>query len=56
MITPTCSECHGTNIRKDAYAEWDNDKQEWVLFNTFDKPNWCENCEGECSIDWKEIS
>jgi rRNA maturation endonuclease Nob1 len=50
-----CSQCGGTNVLIDAYAEWDFEAQEWVLQNTFDA-SVCEDCGGETSIDDIEMT
>ncbi len=44
-----CSTCNSLNVRKDAEAEWDEDKQAWVLLCVYDNAT-CEKCEGECSL------
>ncbi len=57
MSTPklimVCRECGSEDVVRDAWAQWDPDKQDWVLENVFDAA-FCNNCEGECSIDEKE--
>jgi hypothetical protein len=50
---PVCATCGSDEVRADAWAEWDTEKQEWVLNNTFDY-KFCETCEGECGVDWIE--
>lgn len=50
----TCRECGSENVLRDAWAEWDYESQEWVLQNVFDAA-FCEDCEGECSIDETEV-
>ncbi len=50
-----CSICKSEDVLCDAFAEWDYDKQEWSLQNTFDKGSYCQNCDGECRIDTIEI-
>lgn len=48
---PICTECGSADIRSDAYARWSVERQEWELVTTFDNTD-CENCGGECSIEW----
>lgn len=48
---PVCTQCGSDDVLADAYAWWDVDKQEWALSNTFDN-SYCEDCEGECSLEW----
>jgi len=47
-----CSTCGSTEVRRDADAAWNPEKQAWELVTTYDNAT-CEDCEGECSI--KEI-
>ena len=51
---PTCCHCGSDNVLVDAYAEWDADKQEWVLLTTFDD-YYCQDCCGGTSPEWIEI-
>lgn len=51
-INIVCEKCGGTNIQHDAYANWDIDKQEFVL-SAMARHNYCNDCEKE--IDCKEI-
>lgn len=53
-MTMVCAHCGSDNVRRDAFAEWDIDNQDWVLSHTFDDA-YCEACEGETSIDEKPI-
>lgn len=50
-ITPTCKACGHTSILRDAFAEWNNETQEWVLQNTFDHCI-CDNCGDENNWEW----
>ena len=51
-VTYVCSNCGGSNVVRDAWAEWDPVRQEWILQSTFDE-SYCYDCEGEHSL--KEI-
>jgi rRNA maturation endonuclease Nob1 len=42
-----CNYCGGTDVLKDAYAEWDGHC--WVLHSVYDSTT-CETCGGETSI------
>jgi len=44
-----CTWCGSQDVRRDAYAAWDVDEQEWVLAEVFDAV-YCANCEGESKI------
>jgi len=43
MQEPICSRCGSTSVLADAYAQWDNEAQDWTLQNTFDD-SFCEEC------------
>ena len=49
-----CKTCGSENVKKDAWAAWDEHKQEWVLDNIFDYEH-CETCEGETTIIEKNL-
>lgn len=49
-----CSHCGSEDVRKDAWAKWDEDKQEWVLAEFFDN-DFCVVCDGETTIEDVEI-
>lgn len=49
---PTCTECGSHDVKADAWAEWDAEKGDWVLSQVFDSTTICEDCGGECSLDW----
>jgi len=44
-----CSTCGSTDVRADAWAEWDIETGQWVLSSTYDN-KWCETCEGETKL------
>ena len=52
--TPVCTLCGSGRILRDAWAEWDEERQDWVLGQEFDE-YFCENCDGDCSIEWCEL-
>ena len=54
-VKPVCTHCGGSNILFDAVSCWDVERQEQVMINTFDNID-CEDCGGECSIDWIEVT
>lgn len=54
-VTKCCSSCGSDDIVKDAWAEWDEDKQDWVLSDVFDH-TYCRACEGETEEDEHEIT
>ncbi len=44
-----CKTCGGQNVKRDAWASWDPDIQEWVLEQVFDAGH-CDDCGGETSL------
>lgn len=50
-----CDNCGGSNVVRDAWAEFDLRTQKWVLSNTFDE-GWCEDCEATINPIMKEIT
>ena len=52
-IRKICTDCRSSDIRFDAWAEWDEQKQEYVLFQTFQEA-FCENHEGSCTVEDEE--
>ncbi len=51
---PQCSSCGSENVLFDAYVAWDETTQTYEIVNVFDKGHYCQDCDGECSIDWEE--
>ena len=47
--------CEGENVLKNAFSNWDIESQEWVLFDTYDKGSFCEDCEDETGIEEVDI-
>lgn len=52
---PICRACKSDDVRADAYAEWNVEKQEWEISATFDKGAVCETCGGETRLEWVNI-
>ena len=44
-----CGTCGSKLVTRDAWAEWDEDGQEWVLGAAYDY-SYCHFCEGETRI------
>lgn len=45
-----CSHCGSEEVKRDAWATWSTETQEWELSDTFDNA-YCDDCDGETSID-----
>jgi hypothetical protein len=54
-IMIVCSDCGSHDVRRDAFACWDYDAQQWVLGPVFDQ-GYCEDCGGEASLDEIEVT
>lgn len=48
-IKMVCSHCGSEEVKRDAWAEWDTEKQDWVLSSIYDH-TYCEGCEGEADL------
>ena len=48
-FTYICSHCHSTDVRWDAWAEWDANEQRMVLAQDFDDA-YCVSCDGDTSV------
>lgn len=44
-----CKDCGSTLVTRDAWAEWDEDRQEWALGAVYDYA-YCHKCDGETRI------
>lgn len=53
-IKKVCKYCNSTDVRKDAWAEWDEYNQEWVLSEIYDN-EFCNSCETDTKIKDIEI-
>lgn len=59
-IQIVCALCGSANVRRDAYAAWNTDLQEWELSAVFDNST-CEDCEDtdasliEIALEEKEL-
>jgi ssDNA-binding Zn-finger/Zn-ribbon topoisomerase 1 len=52
---PTCKYCGSKDVLADAYAQWNEEKDEWEIANVFDeKGAFCPECDGETAIKWRE--
>jgi len=49
-ITFMCEVCHSKLVTRDAWAEWDEESQEWVLGAAYDYV-FCHSCEAETNLE-----
>ena len=50
-----CDECGSDEVSRDAWADWDIEKQEWVLGAVFDDAR-CHKCGCETSLVEVELA
>lgn len=43
-VNISCAECGGARVSRDAWADWDAERQEWRLGVVFDDGH-CHDCE-----------
>lgn len=48
-ITICCGRCRSSDVRRDAYAEWNAETQDWVLCDVYDH-GFCNACEGDAIL------
>lgn len=51
---PVCSHCGSNDVLFEAYAVYNPERAGFELSNTFDKWQFCQVCEGECSVVWRD--
>ena len=49
-----CRKCGSRDVRRDAWAAWNVEKQDWELAEVFDA-GFCATCDQEQSLDEVEI-
>ena len=49
-----CEKCGSTHVTRDAWAEWDEDEQDWVLGAVFDYA-FCHDCQRDAHIDEQQL-
>lgn len=48
-IRIVCRDCGSDDVARDAWASWDEDRQEWILQAVFDA-GFCHRCEEEAKL------
>lgn len=48
-VTYTCNICGGKTVTRDAWAEWDEAEQHWVLGAAYDYA-FCHDCQAETHL------
>lgn len=54
-IAIVCAACGSKDVSRDAWGDWDEARQEWVLRTVFDYAH-CHNCEGETRLEERSLS
>lgn len=54
-IRIVCAKCGGENVSKDALARWCVETQQWEISTTYDKANYCDDCDGEVHLEERVI-
>lgn len=55
MIRIVCRDCGSDNVRRDAWAAWSVEQQEWTLGEVFDA-GFCMTCDREASLEEAEVT
>lgn len=53
-VRMVCSHCGGSDVVRDAWAEWDEEAQEWSLGTIFDHAH-CNDCDGKTRLEEKPV-
>jgi len=52
-VLPMCSNCGSSNVRTEAFAEWNTVTQDWRVRELLDGNQVCADCGQGCEIKWK---
>lgn len=55
-IQPVCSECESSEISFEALVRWNAETMDFEVTEILYKGHYCSACDGECRIDWKNLS
>lgn len=53
-LTIRCSKCRSKDVRRDAWAGWDEVSQKWVLEEVYDA-GFCMSCQGSAHLIIEEL-
>ena len=54
-VTYVCEKCGSKTVSRDAWAEWNEKEQDWVLGAAYDYA-FCHDCEEETNLDELELT
>jgi hypothetical protein len=52
---PVCRSCGSSDILVDAYAQWNQETQEWEVYDTYEKGGTCRTCDGDLRFEWVSV-
>lgn len=53
---PMCAYCGSTEVSADALVYWDINTQTWEVSDICDKGHYCNACEGETRLSWRQAT
>ena len=53
-IALVCATCGSKDVSRDAWGDWDEEGQQWVLRTVFDHAHY-HNCDGETSLEERPL-
>jgi len=56
LDTYVCRDCGSDDVLADAYARWNPEGRCWEVETTFEKGSWCNQCEGEATLEQIPLS
>ena len=52
-LSPSCNKCGSSDVRTEAFAEWNNVTQNWKIQELLDGNQVCAECGQDCEIKWR---
>ena len=50
---PACSKCGSSDVRTEAFAQWNGKTQDWRVAELLDGNTVCSACGQDCDIKWR---
>ena len=54
-VTYVCETCGSGHVARDAWAQWDVERQEWVIGAAYDY-SYCHRCEADAKLEEVELA
>lgn len=48
-----CAHCGSSDVKADSFSAWNVHTQSWETVDVMDKGHACEDCGGECRIEFR---